>query len=120
MRLIDADALKESIPETKPDIFENCGTCTTLMDYEVKDLINKQPTIHAPRWVRCEEPPKEYGKYIVCWKDGEKFWWEKADWDEDWCTNEANWYSYRDSRATIIKPDYWMPIEPPKEDTDGK
>lgn len=70
----------------------------------------------APRWHRVEEPPKEYGTYIVCWKDGEKFWWEKADWDEDWCTNEPNWYSFRDSRATIINPDYWMPIEPPKGD----
>lgn len=84
----------------KPDIFEQT--------YEPADT-------PASPWHRVEEPPKEYGTYIVCWKDGEKFWWEKADWDEDWCTNEPNWYSFRDSRATIIKPDYWMPIEPPKE-----
>lgn len=84
---------------------------------EVRDRINEIPA--ASPWHRVEEPPKEYGTYIVCWKDGEKFWWEKADWDEDWCTNEPNWYSFRDSRATIIKPDYWMPIEPPKEEEHG-
>ena len=31
----------------------------------------------APRWVRCEEPPKEDGWYMLCylskWKDGS--WW---------------------------------------------
>ena len=54
-RLIDADALKESVPKTNVDAFENCRNCTTLMDYEVTELIDKQPTVDAVEVVRCKE-----------------------------------------------------------------
>ena len=47
MRLIDADALKENVPNTNVDIFENCRNCSTLMDWQVKELIDKMPTIDA-------------------------------------------------------------------------
>ena len=128
MRLIDADALKESIPETEPDIFENCQICTTLMDYEVKDLINKQPTIAAPRWVRCEEqlPPND-GKEVlvtdgfhvgigICmykWSKTKK-WTQEAVWYK-WNLNDYGYPMKKFKTDTHIKA--WMPLpEPPKED----
>lgn len=54
MRLIDADALKENIPNTSVDIFENCRNCTTLCDWQVKELIDKMPTIDAVEVVHGE------------------------------------------------------------------
>ncbi len=53
MRLIDADILKAKVPNTNVDIFENCRNCNTLMDWQVKELIDKMPTIDAVEVVRC-------------------------------------------------------------------
>ena len=47
MRLIDADELKNKIPEVSADIFENCGRCKLFDDVQIKDLINFMPTIEA-------------------------------------------------------------------------
>ena len=54
-KLIDRDALIASIPKTNVDIFENCRNCSTLMDWEVKELIDKMPTIDAVEVVRCKD-----------------------------------------------------------------
>lgn len=54
MRLIDAEALKISIPEAEPDAFENCRTCGTLTRYDVENLIDDAPTVDAVLVVRCE------------------------------------------------------------------
>ena len=67
MRLIDADALKANVPNTNVDIFENCRNCSTLMDWEVKELIDKMPTIDAVEVVHGnwevvdQEEPRRYG-----------------------------------------------------------
>ena len=71
MRLIDADALKASVPETSVDIFENCRNCKTLMDWEVKKLIDDAPTIDALALLKEQEavePKKqiEETEWIVC------------------------------------------------------
>lgn len=55
MRLIDADALKANVPNTNVDIFENCRNCSTLMDWQVKELIDKMPTIDAVEVVHCRD-----------------------------------------------------------------
>lgn len=55
MRLINADALKANVPNTNVDIFEDCRNCTTLCDWQVKELIDKMPTIDAVEVVRCKE-----------------------------------------------------------------
>lgn len=55
MRPIDADALKESTPETSFDIFENCARCGLLDREQVFDLIDEQPTIDAVPVVRCKD-----------------------------------------------------------------
>lgn len=65
MRLIDADTLKAKVPNTNVDIFENCRNCSTLMDWEVKELIDKMPTIDAVE-VKHGEWVHEFGGYVNC------------------------------------------------------
>ncbi len=54
-RLIDADALKKSVPNTHVDIFENCRNCELLDDEQVEELIDNASTIDAVPVVRCED-----------------------------------------------------------------
>lgn len=57
-RYIDADKLKESIPETRIDIFENCRNCKMLEDEEVIELIDEQPTadvVEVGNWCDMHE-----------------------------------------------------------------
>lgn len=54
-RLIDANKLKESVPETHVDIFENCRNCRLLDKYQVRDLIDDAPTVDAVEVVRCKD-----------------------------------------------------------------
>lgn len=74
-------------------------------------------------WHRVEEPPKEEGRYwFAVWFDGH------------WIFDAA-WYTHDISTVldvpcfervggfykgnTEVHPDYWMPIEPPKEEADA-
>lgn len=54
-RYIDADLLKQSIPDTKMDEFENCRYCRLLDEEQVKDLIDQQPTADVVAVVRCKD-----------------------------------------------------------------
>lgn len=54
MRIIDADALKLSIPETRDDIFENCRNCTLLSKEQVLEVIDAAPTIEVDRPTRSQ------------------------------------------------------------------
>ena len=110
MRMIDADALKASIPETETDIFENCQRCTTLMDYEVKDLINKQPTVPAPRWNRVEDELPNDGDWAI-FTNGKVVSVERFKEDAyNHFFPASEWFDFEDAIA-------WMPLpEPPKGD----
>lgn len=71
MRMIDADVLKANVPNTNVDIFENCRNCSTLMDWQVKELIDEQPTVDAVKvkhgdWLNEEDGYSWYGKCSVC------------------------------------------------------
>lgn len=93
MRLINADELKDAIPEVSADIFENCGRCKLFDDVEIKHLIDVQPTVDAvpledyrsmeqtvykltqalaeaePRWIPTTERLPDVGVYVlVCTK----------------------------------------------------
>ena len=54
-RLIDADNIIKTIPNTNIDMFENCGRCTLLDKEDVIALINKAPTIDVEPVVRCKD-----------------------------------------------------------------
>ena len=53
-RLIDADELKKTIPETRVDIFENCRYCVLLDKEQVTELIDAAPTIDVDRPTRSQ------------------------------------------------------------------
>ena len=104
MRLIDADTLldgEQTIP--CPDVpFDTLGK---MVDWFIK-LIDKQPTILAPRWVRCEEgKPKDRDYYFAFTADAEAF-------VGEYIPSVDQWWNGDDLILTVT---HWMPIEPPKE-----
>lgn len=84
------------------------------MVYEINHIPAASP------WHRVEEPPKEEGRYwFAVWFDGH--WIFDAAWythdistviDVPCCERVGGFYKGN----TEVHPDYWMPIEPPKED----
>ena len=67
MRLIDADAALENVPELKHDSHENCGICILWDRYEAREFIKEQPTVDAEpvrhgRWEMSSDIPD----YIIC------------------------------------------------------
>ena len=66
-KLIDRDALIASIPKTNVDIFENCRNCSTLCDWQVRELIEQAELVDAVEVVHGEwevvdqEEPRRYG-----------------------------------------------------------
>ena len=68
---------------------------------DLMDRINALPT--ASPWHRVDEPPKQNGAYAVCWKGSNS--WGKLFYCGEWLATPGTPF-----------PDYWMPIEPPKED----
>lgn len=111
MRLIDADALKKELayksPATEFDI-----------DSVILGVIDEQPTVNP--WHRVEEPPKEEGRYwFAVWFSGHWIF------DAAWYTHDISAVIEVPCRERVsgfykgnveVHPDYWMPIEPPKED----
>ena len=64
MRLIDADALKKMIPDTRVDIFENCRNCALLTAEDVMRLIDEAPTVG--NWIGDKENlPQSGGRYLT-------------------------------------------------------
>ena len=96
--LIDREALKPKIHYTD-DYYET--------PYVEWDDILEQPTIPAPRWVRCEEDkPKERDYYFAFTADAEAFVGEYIPSVDQWWKDDY----------LILTVTHWMPIEPPKED----
>lgn len=60
MRLIDADALKNMVPDTRVDIFENCRNCALLTAEDVTQLIDRAPTVGS--WIGDKENLPENGQ----------------------------------------------------------
>lgn len=118
MRLIDADALKTSVPKTSADIFENCRNCKLLDDWKVKELIDNAPTVEpAPRWHRVEEPPKEeHRTYLVYTDTGYMC---SCRWTNNvYGLGESDRWGWSIADVPQFQNvTHWMPIEPPKEVT---
>ena len=118
MRLIDADALKVSVPDTSADIFENCRNCKTLMDWEVKELIDQQPT--ASPWHRVEDelPSMDGYDWVLGVVTGEAGYhrFHKAIMMVSFDPEYKEWFidEYPDAKITVS---HWMLLpEPPQED----
>lgn len=83
-KLIDRDALIASIPKTNVDIFENCRNCSTLMDWQVKELIDNAPTIDAVEVVRCKDCKHCYAEGFVNVRNVCEKHYDFGNVDDDW------------------------------------
>ena len=115
--LIDREAVREFIKSYRH---------STDVAFDMEKRLDEIPA--ASPWHRVEEPPKEEGRYLVASRWGKDNRWsydlayyttklEKCYFLKDGICG-AGWhmwssYEYCDIR---VFPDYWMPIEPPKED----
>ena len=83
----------------KDAYIEDSDVHCTDMVYE----INHIPA--ASQWHKIEEPPEENGAYVGWWNcKGTSYWFRCVFYDGRWLFEPGT-----------RKPDYWMPIEPPKE-----
>jgi hypothetical protein len=102
MRPIDADALKE--------IYSGNGTFT---EAHFRTAIDEMPT--ASPWHRVEEElPKVGTNCLVGWKLNDGFCYEDSVYG--YGTNGLGFWVRREEHDQVVDPDYWMPIEPPKEE----
>lgn len=121
--LIDREALLDECLNHYEvgNIEQNC-----TMDWICKTVRNF-PT--ASPWHRVEEPQKEHGPFLCAAKtkrNGQTHWFFELCWYADgdlrdvvWdAKQESGFYSWNASQDRYIDRtvDYWMPIEPPKED----
>ena len=106
MRLIDADAMKETIESFVDTMsvcpnMDYCNGLRAMKEMAIKEVL-EQPT--ASPWHRVEEPPKENGRYLVSW--------EGAITSDEYKNGVWLYASMFNQRVT-----HWMLIpEPPKED----
>ena len=128
--LIDGQALRAAhgLGSDCHDCKRDMKSCQYDRDYSLMDFcewLDDAPT--ASPWHRVEEPPKDACDCLVCWTTihdeetgevtGHGFWCEKG-WYEDGLLGEVGFYCQRreETHPVRVEPDYWMPIEPPKED----
>ena len=104
MRLIDADALERHVYTEWVN-----GELSNSEWVDFRQWLKDEPTVEpASPWHRVEEPPKESGRFLIgCFFDDGSFGWEAAEYDGTEWENDHGCY---------CGPDYWMPIEPPKEE----
>lgn len=92
---------------------------------ETKLILDKQPTIAAPRWHMVEEGmPEEEGRYFIAvFYNGKWLYnvaWFVKDIGDILGVPGSDRKSGFVSNSTEVYPDCWMmPIEPPKEENDG-
>ena len=109
MRLIDADALKEMIPTTSVDMFENCRNCSLLSEEQVNELIDMTPTVNS--WIPCSERlpedveiGEEYPTVVFCTKDAVYVGFYEYYLDGKWWAAEE---------YTVDNVIAWMPLPEP-------
>lgn len=110
MRLIDADALINDI-QTEWD----GGEIQNAIWIWIRGVVRDQPTIPAPRWVRCEEEmPKEMKVVVTYGKGRVSFGYCMFLYDADMEKDVCEWVDTHSNRMEVT---HWMPLpEPPKED----
>lgn len=123
--LIDRQALKDAVRRYVGEPIKAKDKKCQAICLDMLGTIDAQPT--ASPWHRVEEPPKNACDCLVCWTTihdaetgevtGHGFWCEKG-WYEDGLLGEVGFYCQRreETHPVRVEPDYWMPIEPPKED----
>ena len=114
MRLIDADVLKQMVPTTSVDMFENCSNCSLLSEEQVLELIDMTPTIDM--WIPCSERLPAYGEDVLISIGGYCNVGHIVPVNEE---EQYNWY-FSGWYHLPNDVDAWMPLpEPYKENSDG-
>ena len=109
--LIDREAVREFIKSYRH---------STDVAFDMEKRLDEIPA--ASPWHRVEEPPKEEGRYWCAMKFAGHWIFTAA-----WYWNNVSDYTGvpvgEEDKADgfvfgedVVYPDYWMPIEPPKED----
>ena len=122
--LIDRQALRAAhgLGSDCHDCKRDMKSCQYDRDYSLMDFcewLDDAPT--ASPWHRVEEPPKEEGRYWCATKFAGHWIFYAA-----WYWNNVSDYTGvpvgKEEKADgfvigedVVYPDYWMPIEPPKE-----
>lgn len=120
-RLIDADALKESIdncdicnicPDKDVRCSYDCGF-PDVLDYKWEKLIDAQPTIDAvSEWIPCEERlPSKDGEYLTTYR-----WTGRSgtEYEEVWVMDFDHGRFTGEETGIILA---WMPLPKPYEET---
>lgn len=68
MRLIDADATIKTYCKNSCMMGADNPTVPCAVPCEEVQAMLDAPTIHAPRWVRCEERLPKPGEYVLAWE----------------------------------------------------
>ena len=125
MRLIDADALMEGITTWQKDLEKEYGWHDAYVQCLDGVISSIESASTASPWHRAEDPPKEEGRYWCATKFAGHWIFYAA-----WYWNNVSDYTGvpvgKEEKADgfvlgedVVYPDYWMPIEPPKEEEHG-
>lgn len=130
MRLIDADATIKTYCKNSCMKGADNPTVPCAVPCEEVQAMLDAPTIPAPRWARCEEPPRSGQECFTAYRSILR---SDPEWLYDICyytddlardcpwmdgaEHRPGWYRYESEYGDVeCHPKYWMPIEPPKED----
>ena len=99
MRLIDADALKAYVNSLSTSPLNEWDTWGVLA------AIDKQPTIAAPRWVRCEEEMPDDGEWAI-FTNGKVVTVERFKWDAyNHFYPPSEWFDFEDAKYWMKRPE---------------
>ena len=120
MRLIDADAFLK-----RNEVYADCEFIHPMYQNTLREIVDDEPTIPTPHWVRCEEPPKDGQECLVAYSGPTDWIYEHATYHSDLNKALEEDIFIDGTDGFIVDGDvgyarhsfnYWMPIEPPKED----
>ena len=111
--LIDREALKDAVKRYAGEPIKKKDRKCQSICLDMLGTIDAQPT--ASPWHRVEEElPKVGTNCLVGWKLNDGFFYEDSVYG--YGTNGLGFWVRREEHDQVVDPDYWMPIEPPKED----
>lgn len=125
--LIDREALKDAVKRYAGEPIKKKDRKCQAICLDMLGTIDAQPA--ASPWHRVVEPPKGHGPFLCASKserNGQTHWFFELCWYADGdlkdvvfdAEQDSGFYSWSASQDRDIdsRVDYWMQIEPPKEE----
>ena len=108
MRLIDADAFLK-----RNEVYADCEFIHPMYQNTLKEIVDEEPTVPAPRWVRCDERLPEPIEDLLLYDEHSRF-------HAGYISNYRGYTEFIDYDGNHLNGvTHWMPIEPPQEVQDG-